>query len=136
MTCRAARRIAGLSRAGELTLSDGSCHRVGGGRPGPAAEVTLHRPRAIRRFAADGSLGRAEACRDGDWSTPDLRAVMALAAANEAAGEAYRPARPRIAATGRYDERFRRLRECCLAYCETGFRAGWTDVGRIVPARG
>jgi cyclopropane-fatty-acyl-phospholipid synthase len=27
------------------------------------------------------------------------------------------------------------LWEYYLAYCETGFRAGWTDVGQIVLAR-
>lgn len=83
---RLALRIAGLIRAGELalTLPDGTRHRVRGGRPGPAAEVTLVSLRAIRRFATGGSLGWAEAYLDGEWTTPDLRAVMALAAANEA----------------------------------------------------
>ncbi len=33
------------------------------------------------------------------------------------------------------DERFKRLWEYYLAYCETGFRAGWTDVGQILIAR-
>ncbi|WP_337875391.1 cyclopropane-fatty-acyl-phospholipid synthase family protein [Elioraea sp.] len=83
---RLALRIAGLIRAGELdlTLPDGTRHRVRGDRPGPAAEVTLVSARAIRRFAFGGSLGWAEAYLDGEWTTPDLRAVMALAAANEA----------------------------------------------------
>ena len=30
------------------------------------------------------------------------------------------------------DARFKRLWEYYLAYCETGFRAGWTDVGQIL----
>jgi cyclopropane-fatty-acyl-phospholipid synthase len=82
---RLALRLAGLIRSGHLmlTLPDGSMHRFGGQRPGPEAEVTLHTPRAIRRFAFGGSLGWAEAYLDGDWSSPDIRAVMALAAANE-----------------------------------------------------
>ncbi len=86
---RLALRLAGLIRAGDLslTLPDGSRHRILGAHPGPAAEVILHRTRAIRRFAVGGSLGWAEAYLDGDWSTPDLRAVMALAAANEAEWE-------------------------------------------------
>jgi cyclopropane-fatty-acyl-phospholipid synthase len=48
---------------------------------------------------------------------------------------------PRIAAlppgpTGaRFDTRFHRLWDYYLAYCETGFRAGWTDVGQIVLRR-
>jgi len=87
---RLALRLAGLIRAGHLmlTLPDGSMHRFGGQRPGPEAVVTLHRARAIRRFALGGSLGWAEAYLDGDWSSPDIRAVMALAAANEAEWDA------------------------------------------------
>jgi cyclopropane-fatty-acyl-phospholipid synthase len=43
---------------------------------------------------------------------------------------------PRIAASpGGFDAQFKRLWEYYLAYCETGFRAGWTDVGQIVLAR-
>lgn len=33
------------------------------------------------------------------------------------------------------DARFKRLWEFYLAYCETGFRAGWTDVGQLLLAR-
>ena len=87
---RLALRLASLVRAGDLmlTLPDGSMHRFGGHRPGPSAEVTLHSPRAITRFAFGGSLGWAEAYLDQDWSSPDIRAVMALAAANEAEWDA------------------------------------------------
>jgi cyclopropane-fatty-acyl-phospholipid synthase len=93
---RLAQQIAGLIRAGELrlTLPDGSTHRVRGSRPGPTAEVRLRSVRAVRRFATGGSLGLAEAYLDGDWSTPDLRAVMMLAAANEAEWEAMLRGRP------------------------------------------
>ncbi|GLR67019.1 cyclopropane-fatty-acyl-phospholipid synthase [Acidocella aquatica] len=38
-------------------------------------------------------------------------------------------------AKGHYDARFKRLWEYYLAYCEAGFRAGWTDVGQILMAR-
>ncbi len=34
-----------------------------------------------------------------------------------------------------YDTRFKRLWEYYLSYCETGFRAGWTDVGQVLLAR-
>jgi cyclopropane-fatty-acyl-phospholipid synthase len=83
---RLALKLAGLIRAGHLmlTLPDGSMHRFGGIHDGPEAQITLHSARAIRRFALGGSLGWAEAYLDGDWSSPDIRAVMALAAANEA----------------------------------------------------
>ncbi len=35
----------------------------------------------------------------------------------------------------RRDARFKRLWEYYLAYCETGFRAGWTDVGQMILAK-
>lgn len=34
--------------------------------------------------------------------------------------------------SAQYDERFKRLWEFYLGYCEVGFDAGWTDVGQIV----
>jgi cyclopropane-fatty-acyl-phospholipid synthase len=34
--------------------------------------------------------------------------------------------------SAQYDERFKRLWEFYLGYCEVGFEAGWTDVGQIV----
>jgi cyclopropane-fatty-acyl-phospholipid synthase len=34
-----------------------------------------------------------------------------------------------------YDQRFKRLWEFYLGYCEVGFNAGWTDVGQIVIQR-
>jgi cyclopropane-fatty-acyl-phospholipid synthase len=87
---RLALKAAGLIRAGHLmlTLPDGSMHRFGGQRPGPEAQVTLNHPRAVRRIAFGGSLGWAEAYLEGEWSSPDIRAVMALAAANEAEWDA------------------------------------------------
>ena len=53
--------------------------------------------------------------------------------------QSFQAAWPRIQATTALnkrpaDERFKRLWEYYLAYCETGFRAGWTDVGQILIA--
>ncbi|MCW3474408.1 SAM-dependent methyltransferase [Limobrevibacterium gyesilva] len=53
--------------------------------------------------------------------------------------DAFQAAWPRIVATTSLnrrpcDERFKRLWEYHLAYCETGFRAGWADVGQILIA--
>lgn len=49
----------------------------------------------------------------------------------------FQAAWPRIGLMSRqYDTRFKRLWEYYLAYCEAGFRAGWTDVGQFVIARG
>jgi cyclopropane-fatty-acyl-phospholipid synthase len=78
-------RLARLIRAGTLTLvlNDGSRHRVSAA-PGPSATIVLKDLRAVRRLLVGGSLGLAEAYVDGMWESPDIRAVMALAAANEA----------------------------------------------------
>lgn len=74
-----------LIRRGTLALElpDGSRHLLGGAEPGPQARVILRAPHALGRMLAGGSLGLAEAYLDGSWESPDLRAVMALAAANE-----------------------------------------------------
>lgn len=55
-----------------------------GPNPGPHAHVVLHRWRAVRRLLLGGHIGFAESYMDGDWSTPDLTAVIELAARNSA----------------------------------------------------
>lgn len=133
---RLTHQIAGLIRAGELRLSlpDGSTYRVCGNRSGPTAEVRLHSVRAVRRFAAGGSLGLAEAYLDGDWSTPDLRAVMMLAAANEAEWEAVLRGRPMMRWLSRLAHMFkpntrRGARRNIAAHYDLGnaFYASWLD---------
>ena len=83
---RLALKLASVIRCGHLTviLPDGSTHRVDAPHEGPEATVILHDRAAIRRLVTGGNVGLAEAYIDGLWETPDLRAVMALAAANEA----------------------------------------------------
>jgi len=46
------------------------------------ATLVLHRWRAIRRLVTHGDIGFAEGYIDGDWSTPDLTALIELAARN------------------------------------------------------
>jgi len=53
--------------------------------PGPHAQLTLHNWRAMRRLLLEGDLGFAEAYVAGDWSTPDLTALLEVAAGNETA---------------------------------------------------
>jgi cyclopropane-fatty-acyl-phospholipid synthase len=52
-------------------------------RPGPHAVLILHRWRAMRRLLLDGQIGFAESYIDGDWSSPDLTALIELAALNQ-----------------------------------------------------
>lgn len=77
---------------GELAvvLPGGECLQARGSTPGPHAQLELHRWRALARLLAQGDLGLALAYRDGDWSTPDLQALLRFGAANDAAGPALR----------------------------------------------
>jgi cyclopropane-fatty-acyl-phospholipid synthase len=54
-------------------------HRAG---PGPEGVIHLHNWRAVRRLFATGGVGFAEAYMDRDWSSPDLTALLEVAAAN------------------------------------------------------
>ena len=67
-----------------IELPDGQRVAGTGAAPGPHAAITLHRWRALGRVALQGDIGLAEAYRDGDWSTPDLVALLEFGARNEA----------------------------------------------------
>ncbi len=81
---RLALRLAQNLAVGTLTvvLPDGSTHRFSA-TPSPAGTVVIRDPRALTRLALSGRLGLAEAYIEGLWESPDLRALMAVAAANE-----------------------------------------------------
>ncbi len=64
-----------LPRGGRLTLR--------GKAEGPAATVAVHRWRALRRLLIGGDIGFAEAYMEGDWSSPDLPALIEVAARNQ-----------------------------------------------------
>ncbi|WP_077001126.1 cyclopropane-fatty-acyl-phospholipid synthase family protein [Variovorax sp. KK3] len=66
-----------------------------GPAPGPHACVALHRWRPLVRLLMQGDIGLARAYRDGDWSTPDLAALLELGIRNEAAwSDSLNPTRP------------------------------------------
>jgi len=69
---------------GQITfeLPDGAVIQHAGPHHGPSARLMLHRWRAVRRLLGSGDVGFAEAFIAGDWSTPDLTAVIELAARN------------------------------------------------------
>jgi cyclopropane-fatty-acyl-phospholipid synthase len=52
-------------------------------QPGPHATLVIHRWRAVRRLLLDGQIGFGESYMDGDWSSPDLTALIELAALNQ-----------------------------------------------------
>ncbi len=72
------RRIA----AGSLVVVDGGSRRVYGSGP-PTATITVHSPR-MWRAGLTGSRGLADAYAEGLWDSPDLVALVRLAARNAA----------------------------------------------------
>lgn len=66
----------------QVDLPDGTRLEHQGRASGPTARVTVHRWRAVRRLLAGGDIGFAEAYAAGDWSTPDLPAVLEFGAVN------------------------------------------------------
>lgn len=79
------RAVATLARlrGGVLTLRtpDGRCYRLGqptGGQDNSDAELSLHSVAALRRSFFGGDLGFAESYLRGEWSSPDLSALLLL----------------------------------------------------------
>ena len=68
-----------------VTLPNGEGIERRGEPAGPEAVMTIHRWRALWRMRRDGDNGFADSYLDGDWSTPDLGAVLELCMRNEAA---------------------------------------------------
>ena len=76
--------LEGRLRAGvlDIDLPNGRAVRLTGKQDGPAARLTLHRWRALRRFFGGGTVGFGESFMDGDWDSPDLPKAIELAARN------------------------------------------------------
>jgi len=68
----------------EIVLPDGARLVGRGSRPGPHAAIALQRWRPLGRLALAGDIGLAESYRDGDWTTPDLTALLEFGIRNEA----------------------------------------------------
>ena len=85
MIDRLARRIAfrliARISTGRLTVIEGEQRRTYGSGP-PAAAVHVYSPKLWRRLLLRGSRGLAEGYADGLWDSPDVTAVVRLAARN------------------------------------------------------
>lgn len=78
-------RLIACIDVGRITVVTPSGERIDhrAQEPGPAEAVLVLRSwRAIRRLVLGGGVGFAEAYIDGDWSSPDLAALIELAARN------------------------------------------------------
>jgi cyclopropane-fatty-acyl-phospholipid synthase len=73
-------------RIGRLTvvLPDGT-RRVVGTAGGPEGELHIHDTTAAWRMILNGEMGAGEGYMDGQWSSPDLPALLKLAALNREA---------------------------------------------------
>ncbi|MDE1146036.1 MAG: cyclopropane-fatty-acyl-phospholipid synthase [Azospirillaceae bacterium] len=80
-------RLMAALAVGRVTviLPDGRTLSHQAAQPGPAGTLVLHRWRALGRMVTGGDIAFAEAYADGDWSSPDLPALLELAARNIAA---------------------------------------------------
>lgn len=67
-----------------IELPDGARVEGRGAAAGPHAAITLHRWRPLARMLLRGDIGFAESYRDGDWSSPDLTALLEFGIRNEA----------------------------------------------------
>lgn len=82
LLARVLRRLDVGSLTVELPTGERIEHR--GRKPGSAATWVLHRWRPLWRVLWRGDLGFAESYMDGEWSTPDLPALLALFSENDA----------------------------------------------------
>jgi cyclopropane-fatty-acyl-phospholipid synthase len=81
--------VAGLARIGvgrlTVVMPDGSRRSFGEHESGLAGEIHVHDRAALARLLIDGETGAGEAYMDGQWSSPDLGALLRLAALNRSA---------------------------------------------------
>lgn len=78
-------RLLPAIEAGELriVLPDGDRVERHGMRAGPAAEMSIHRWRGLRRMLVGGEKGFADGFMDGDWTSQDLPSLLGFFLANE-----------------------------------------------------
>lgn len=80
-----ARRLAARLSIGKLTVITPSGEQwvISSGNPLPEATLVIRRWRTIRRLLLDGDIGFAEAYLAGDWTSPDVSALIELGARND-----------------------------------------------------
>jgi len=83
-SARLLRRLLNQVSCGRLTLvlPSGQSVVAQGVLPGPEAKIVIQSWRCLRRLLAGGDIGFAQAYIEGDWTSPDLTAVIRFAARN------------------------------------------------------
>jgi len=83
------RRLLGKLESGELVVETPGGERLvfAGRRPGPHARVTIHSWRLLGRIVFSWDMGFAEAYTAGEWSSPNLAALLTLASNNGSVAE-------------------------------------------------
>ena len=132
------RRLLRPFEAGGLTLElpSGDTIEHRGALPGPTARMHLKRWRTLPRVLMGGDIGFAEAYMAGDWSTPDLVALLECFQRNEGALQTAWEGFSLARLTGRLHHASRAnthrgSRRNIEAHYDLGnsFYAGWLDNG-------
>jgi cyclopropane-fatty-acyl-phospholipid synthase len=89
---RLLRLVAGNIRHGLILVSlpDGEHMTLGDNGPGPGAELRIHSWRLLPRIAAGWDIGFAQSYLAGEWSSPDLTALMSVLCRNDETGSRLR----------------------------------------------
>ena len=130
------RSLSGLE-CGQLVVETPAGDRLvfDGARPGPQARMTIHRWRCLWRLATGSDIGFAEAYMAGDWSSPNVTALLKFACDNEASMEphqALRQPRPWLKIRHALNRNTRRgSRRNIAAHYDLGndFYEQWLDAG-------
>ena len=77
-------RIMGELKRGQLVVeTPGRDYLVfRGSHPGPSAHLSIHHPRFLRRLLTSDDVGFAQSYMAGEWSTPDLHALLTVLCAS------------------------------------------------------
>jgi cyclopropane-fatty-acyl-phospholipid synthase len=95
----ARRKVLEVLKCGELTidLPGGRGLLLCGTRSGPRARLAIHSWRVFGRLLARGEIGFAQAYMAGEWSSPNLVALLTLVCCNRGVAERVAPLRiPRL----------------------------------------
>ena len=76
-------RLMGRLACGQLVIeTPGRDYLVfRGTEPGPSAQLSIHHPRLLQRVLTSGDVGFAQSYMAGEWSTPDLHALLTVLSA-------------------------------------------------------